>query len=183
MGWGQAWPGMVGQGKARKSQTTGETMTTKLYPDYKQAAEEISTGENVFYSDNDLSDMLNEAVGTDQFRFAIMKLNSYLLDAYMIDFIRSENEAQGKGYKIATDEERIEITAKRLSRKVWSTTGKQRKVLDTVDRAVLPDVIKGAYDRHMIRSGLLISFLNKTPLSKCLPGAMVRVDVPKMIEL
>ena len=157
-------------------------MNTKLYPDYKQAAYDIDAGGKIFYSDVELAQMLSVEIGTDEFRFAIMNLNKYLLDEYNIDFIRAKNETKGKGYKIATDQERVDITTERLSRRFKFAVAKQRKVLNTVDRSALPDDTKIKYDRYAVKNGLLISFLNKTPLSKCLPGAAVRVDVPKMIE-
>ena len=155
---------------------------TTFHPAYKQAAIDIAESNRVFFSDSELSTMLMEEQDTDKFQFAKMSLIDYLLDEYQIDFIRAENEHNGKGYKKATPQESIEITAERLARKFRKVAYRQRKVIDTVDRGLLPDSIKDKHDKHIVKSGLLISFLNKTPLNKCVQGSAVKVDVPKMIE-
>lgn len=154
---------------------------TTLHPAYKQAAQDIAESEQVFFSDSELAEMLMEHIGTDRFQFAKMSLIGHLLDEYQIDFIRSQNEHTGKGYKKATSKESVEVTAERLARKVRNVAHRQRKVIDTVDRASLPDDVRDKHDKYIVKNGLLISFLNKTPLNKCVQGSAVKVDVPKMI--
>ena len=154
----------------------------KLHPAYKEAARHIHRGGQVFFTDTELSGLLSEPVGTDGFRFAIMNLNEHLLSEYQIDFIRAENQEGQRGYKIATSEESVRITTQRLSRRLRNVVSKQRRVLDTVDRNQIGEEAAWLYDRHMVKNGLLTSFLNKTPIAKCIPGLAVRIDVPRLIE-
>lgn len=153
-----------------------------LFPDFKQAALDINESDKIFFSDEEIALMLREKLESDKYRFALMRLQDYLLSEYQINFIRSENEQIGKGYKKATDSECIEVTAEKLHRKFRSTACKQRKILDIVDRQKLSENTKFLYDRHIIKNGLMVSFLNKTPLSKCLPNSFVKIDIPKLID-
>ena len=153
----------------------------KLYPAYKEAGRRIYDGDQIFFTDSELSELLAEPLGSDGFRFAIMNLNEHLLSEYQIDFIRAENPEGDRGYKIATSEESVMITTQRLARRFRNVVSRQRRVLDTVDRSRLSDDAAGLYDRHMVKNGLMLSFLNKTPISRCEPGLVVRIDVPKLI--
>jgi len=156
-------------------------MAVQLYPAYKEAAEKIVEGDSIFYSDDVLSIMLDEELQTDKYRFALMHLQQWLLDEYDINFIRSENEDFGKGYKIATDIESVKVTAERLHKRYYTTACKHKKILNVVDRKELSDDVSAIYDRHCMKNGLMRAFLSKTPLFKCLPDAKVRVDVPKLV--
>lgn len=154
----------------------------KLHPAYKEAGRRIYRAGQVFYTDRELAELLMEPAGSDGFRFAIMNLNEHLLSEYQIDFIRSENAEGERGYKIATSEESVMVTTQRLARRFRNVVSKQRRVLDTVDRGRISQEAAWLYDRHMVKNGLLTSFLNKTPVSRCVPGLAVRIDVPRLIE-
>ena len=152
----------------------------RLHPLYKDVAKQIAEDAIIFYSDDELSRLLEEEKDTDQYRFEIMNLIGHLLDEYSVDFIRSENQKDGKGYKKATSAESVKITANRISRRIRNAARKQRKVLSIVITAELNDDTRREYDAHCIRSGLLRAFLAQTPLSKCLTGLTVRVDRPAL---
>jgi hypothetical protein len=154
---------------------------TTLYPEYKEAAKVIAKGETVFYSDKELSGMLDAEMASKDFEFRKLNLICHLLQEYHIDFIRSENETDGKGYKVATSAESLNVTTGRLSRRIRNAAMKQRAVLGIINRAELSADDSELYDRHAIKNGLLVSFLNKSPLRLMRPGVRVRVDVPKMI--
>ena len=154
----------------------------RLHPLYKEAALQISLSKEVFFSDKELAEMLELKLDTQDFQFGKLKLIEGLLDIYNIDFIRAANEDKGKGYKKATNEEKITVTTTRLKRKIYSTARKQRKILSIVDPAALPESVKKEYDAHFIRSGLLQSFLSQTTNKKILTGSVVRIDRPKLIE-
>jgi hypothetical protein len=124
--------------------------------------------------------MMDEEPESKRFEFAKMQLIEYLLDEYQIDFIRSENEKEGKGYKKATPEESITVSTERMNRKVQNAARKQAKIISTVDRAELSDDMKNRHDRHFIRNGMLIAFLNKT--ARRLPTSSVKIDVPKLTK-
>lgn len=153
----------------------------KLHPAYKEAGRCIYQRGQIFYTDGELAKLLMEPVGTDGFRFAIMSLNEHLLSEYQIDFIRAENQEGERGYKIATSEESVIITTRRLARRFRNVVAKQRRVLDTVDRGRISEEAAWLYDRHMVKNGMMMSFLNKTPINRCEPGLSVRIDVPKLI--
>ncbi|WP_319408804.1 hypothetical protein [uncultured Desulfosarcina sp.] len=154
----------------------------KLHPAYKEAGRRIYQKGQIFYTDGELAGLLMEPAGTDGFRFAVMNLNEHLLSEYQIDFIRAENPDGEKGYKIATSEESVMVTTQRLARRFRNVVSKQRRVLDTVDRNRISEEAAYLYDRHMVKNGMMTSFLNKTPISRCEPGLMVRIDVPRLIE-
>lgn len=159
-------------------------MTTRLHPIYKDVARLIAANQQaesrIFYSDKELAGLLEEELGGKEYQFAFMGLVAHLLEEYQIDFIRSENEVTGKGYKIATPEESLQITIDRLHRKQLKALNKQRRVIDTIDRSGLSVEQQMDYDRKIIRNSMLVSFYHKTPLSKCIPGAQIRVDVPRL---
>lgn len=155
---------------------------TRIYPLYKEAAEKIAEDSKIiFYNDLEISEMVEEKPDTMKYQFALMQLIRELLYEHGIDFIRSENEELGKGYKIATPKESIQKTADRLNRRMLMAIHKQRRVLDTIDRSNLPKDLRDDYDRKMVRNGATLSFIHKVPLSKCNPGLSVRVDVPRLL--
>lgn len=157
-------------------------MTTRIYPLFKDLAREIAGEDRIFYPDTELVKKLKEKPESDAYRFALMGLKDQLLHEYQVDFIRSENEELGKGYKKATPQESIEISVELRQRKIRNQIHRQRRILDTIDRVQLSSQLSEDYDRKVIRNGMMLSFFNKIPLSKCLPGSNVRVDVPKLIE-
>lgn len=157
-------------------------MTTRIYPLFKDLAREIAGEDRIFYPDTELVEKLKEKPESDAYRFALMGLKDQLLHEYQVDFIRSENEELGKGYKKATPQESIEISVELRQRKIRNQIHRQRRILDTIDRVQLSSQLSEDYDRKVIRNGMMLSFFNKIPLSKCLPGSNVRVDVPKLIE-
>ena len=156
-------------------------MTIQLYPAYKETADIIANSNNIFFSDNDLSEMLEEELQSDKYRFALMNLQSWLLNEHDINLIRSNNEVLGKGYKIATATESVSVTAARLHRRYYTTVGKHKKILGVVNRKELTHDVSETYDRHCMKNGLMRAFLSKTPLLKCLPDVRVRIDVPKLV--
>ena len=155
---------------------------TRIYPAYKEAALTIATADRAFYSDEELAFMLERVIYTDPYEFALMELVRQLLHEYQIDFIRWTSEDGVKGYKVATSEESVKITVNRLRGRMRRAVCKERRVLDTVDRSACSLAVQDEYDRQMIRNGMTISFLNKTSLSRCVPGLSVRVDVPRLIS-
>jgi hypothetical protein len=157
-------------------------MTTRLHPLYKDVARQISGAEDIFYTDGELAEMLEEDLTSDEYNFARMNLVAHLLDEYGIDFIRAANEISGKGYKIATSEESVVISAARLQRKIRNGARKQRKVLSIVDRSQLEAATQVDYDAYLIRGGLLQAFFAQTPLCKCYPGVTLRIDRPALIQ-
>ena len=153
----------------------------KLYPNYKEAAKRIKSDDKVFYSDEEMSLLLDESIGTTDYQFSLLKLIAYILDEFDINLIRSENEFSGKGYKKATSMECVEVTTPRLQKRIHNASNKQRKVLSLVEPHKLTEVTKAIYDGYVIKNGLLQSFLSQTPLSKCVEGVAVRLDLPKLI--
>lgn len=158
---------------------------TRLHPLYKEAAQIIAAGDQVFYSDEDLAALLEEAIGSKLYEFARLKLIAYLLDEFGLDFIRADHikrRKKIKGYKIATPVESVRITARRLQNRIKNAARKQRKVLSVVDCSALPEEVKREYEARVIRGGLLASFLAQTPLGRCVPGINIRFDRPKIIQ-
>jgi hypothetical protein len=181
---GQASQGPAVQGKAGITPKKGAPLT-RLHPLFKDVARLIAGDERIFYSDEDLSNLLEEPIGTMAFDFARMKLASHLLDEYSIDFIRAEaieHRSKRKGYKIATPVETVRITAPRLQNRIRNAARKQRKALSVVDYGALPEEVKREYDARVIRGGLLASFLAQTPLRRCVPGITMRIDRPRVIK-
>ncbi len=154
----------------------------KLHPAYKETAREISESEKEFFSWDEISSMLRVEKDTIEFQLERMKLKTHALDEYDIDLIPTANEFKGRGYKKATDEERVKITARRLDVRVRNSVRKQRKVLTTVNPNMLTDGVRKLFNQRLIKNGLIISFLHKTPLKKCVSGAAVSVGTPKLIE-
>lgn len=153
----------------------------RLHPLYKELAQAIAIGDQVFYTDEEIAAGLEEELETKPFEFARMKLVDHLLDSFEIDFIRAENTKKQRGYKIATPVESVKISAPRLQKRISNAARRQRKVLSTIDRPALPESIQKEYDAYVIRGGLLASFLAQTPLKRCLEGIQVRFDRPKII--
>lgn len=158
-------------------------METRLHPLYKEAAMQISKREKLFFSDNELAEMLDCDMMSQDFQFAKLQLVNELLYTFDIDFIRSENEDEGKGYKIASNDEKVAVTTKRLQKKIYSTARKQRKVLSTVDRNLLSnETLCKVYDTATIRGGLLLSFFSQASRKLLTTDTIVRIDRPKLIE-
>ena len=156
-------------------------METTLYPEYKNAGEIIASNSQKFYSDNDLEKMLIAEKGTAGFQFKILNLRQYLLEEHAIDLIRSEHPDEGKGQKVATPSESLNITVKRLQRRVNNAAHRQRKVLSVIDRTKLIENEPDLYDRNLLRNGLMLSFLGKMGKTRILPETTVRLDVPKLL--
>lgn len=154
----------------------------RIYPIYKEVAHLIANNQQVFYTDVELASLLEVEPDLPDFQFLKMNLIYHLLDKYKIDFIRAINEKFIKGYKIATPEESVKLSAKRLQNRIVRAARKQRKVLGVVSREKLPEEIKLEYDAYLIRGGLFASFLAQTPLRRCLEGVVMRIDRPKLIK-
>ena len=154
----------------------------KLHPAYKEAAKEIAESEKDFFSWDEIAAMLDTPKDTIQFQIQRMQLKSHALDEFEIDLIATANEHKGRGYKKATDEEKVVVTAPRLDRRIRNATRKQRKVLTTVEPSLLSEKILAKFNRHIVKNGLMIAFLHKARLSKCLPGVTVDIGTPRLIE-
>lgn len=158
-------------------------MTITIYPEYKNAAHVISKGQEIFYSDKTLATMLMADKETKEYQFRLMHLVRHLLEDHGIDFIRAANEVEGKGYKIATDKESLDITVSRLSRKVRNTACKQAVVLNIIDREKLEHSDIQVHEQRLLKNGLLLSFLAQSERKKITSKYEVRIDVPKIIPI
>lgn len=153
-----------------------------LYPNWKEAVKIITeSDETIFYSDEDISELLDEPISSDKYRFNLMHLKSYLLYEKGIDFIRSESPTQGKGYKIATDSEKVNITMDRLHRRIRNAAARCSEVISITDPVQITDTEKKLLDHHSGRNGMLLAFLHKT--ARKLPAEILTISVPKIAEI
>lgn len=155
----------------------------RQYPEYREAADIIIESGEAFFDDQRLSELLEAEIESDKYRFRLMELKRYLLIEHDMDFIRWKSETKGKGYKIATSSESLNITAPRLENKIRNTVRTQSMILGTIKRKELAEDESKNYDRSVIKNSLLFSFLKKTPLQAMKPGISVRVDSPKLIKV
>jgi hypothetical protein len=154
----------------------------KLHPPYKEVARFIAESSKDFFTYKQIAEMLEVELNSQDFQIQRMHLKSHTLDEFDIDLIPTANEHLGRGYKKATDDEKVEITAPRLTRRIFNATRKQRKVLTTVDTGLLSEAARLKFERNMVKNLSLISFLQKTPLRKCVPGMTVSVGTPKVYK-
>jgi len=158
-------------------------MTTTLYPEYKNAGEIIAKLEHEYFTIEEMADILKSPKESNEFKFKVLKLKDYLLNTHGIDLLSVNDEDDGKGYKIATCSESLKITVSRLARRVRNAAFRQRTVLETIDRTQLIGDETKVYDRNMVKNGLLISFMNKTRRMQLPQSSVIRIDVPKVIDI
>lgn len=154
----------------------------KLHPAYKEVARAIAESPKDFFTYEEIAEMLEVELDSQDFQIQRMHLKSHALDEFDLDLIPTANEHLGRGYKKATDDEKVEITAPRLSRRIFNATRKQRKVLTTVNTELLSERAKLLFERNIVKNLSLIAFLQKTPLRKCEPGMSVSVGTPKVYK-
>jgi hypothetical protein len=64
---------------------------------------------------------------------------------------------------------------------VSNTTRKQALVLNKIEPCNLVEHEKGIYDHNVVRNGMLSALISKTNKMTLIPGATVRIDIPRVI--
>lgn len=156
----------------------------RIHPLYMDAAETIASGEQLFYSDTAIAQLLEQRLGTVDYGLEFMNLKERLFWHHNIDFIRTEDPVAGKGYKIANSAESLIKTATRYRKRVCKTVGRQARLLDKmIDRGALDSEEQKIYERRQIQNGLERILVHNTPLRKCTKDLTldIRRDVPKAL--
>lgn len=153
----------------------------KLHPAYMEAARMISESPRDFFPYTEIAELLEVDLDSQDFQIQRMHLKNHALNEYDLDLIPTSNEHLGRGYKKATDEERVTITTPRLSRRITNAVKKQRKILTTVDPGLLNDKVRDLYNKNLVKNSMFIAFMEKLPLRKCIPGLKVSIKTPKFL--
>ncbi|WP_025322280.1 hypothetical protein [Deferrisoma camini] len=157
----------------------------KKHPTWKEVVEAVlrdsAESPGRFYSDDELSEMLELPAGTDEFTFSMLAAKKVLLRKHNIVIYRPYRAG---GYKIATDEERVRVVTDQLEARARNAMINGILTLLTVSREELDEEDARLLDSKMLRFGhtllansptrakkllgLTITVTNTTP--KALPG-------------
>ena len=131
---------------------------TTLYPLWKQAAETIRTDAleepEVFYADDEIAAMVGEASGTQLFAFSMMAMRDSLLRHNLV--LLRVRDAEGTGYKLASEKEKLTVEAERLFRRARNALIRELTTLHSIDVAQLESADRLKLDDRRRRCGLRV---------------------------
>lgn len=121
-----------------------------LFPPHREAAKLISgMGPGDFISDRTLEQALDAKRESDAFRFEKMRLDEALLAEHEMALVRESRDGE-KGYRVATDEDKVMLLGPRSRRRAEAAVIRHRRVLLAVqDESSLSESAKKSLERQM----------------------------------
>lgn len=131
---------------------------TRLHPGWKEAVARISPHEpGWFVSDAQLEAWFEKTKGTDPFNLDLLQAKNALLWKDHIHLKRTEQDGI-KGYRIATDQEKVDGYVEELQRRTKSLIQRQAHVINGVDPDQLDEDGVRKHEHQVRRSGLQLAF-------------------------
>lgn len=151
----------------------------KLHPLYLNAARVMAENRanKQFYTDDEICVLLD--VSNIRKGFSFFQLFYTLKKDYSIDLIRLKVDGH-KGYKIASDSEKINIVCKKRQERIIGHLNRQLDTIVSVDvnNLSLDESIK--HDRYLIKVGIL-KLINQKPLTSFTKQSLVNSSTPRLI--
>ena len=138
---------------------------TRLHPIWRELGEYIEEhSEGWEIMDSEIAARLEVERSSQMYGLLLMRCKQYLLDRYGVVLTRVRDEdSAARGYRIATDAEKVEIHGQRKWRSMKAALAGQVRVLASVDTTKITPEQATSRDRQLMRAGMVQAVLRQRP--------------------